>query len=198
MTNFTSGIYCIYNLVNNKYYIGKSCEIEKRWKSHKSSLKSNKHINIKLQKDWNIYNENNFEFKILKKCSSAMLDRYENFYMRKYDSLNNGYNISTTFDYSKLSIKREEQLINKLINILSKIPDHEYYLSAFSKKLNIPDHQTNILFKDLQYENIEIRYNLKIFINSTMNFNCTNKIIEKITYSNWQDEMSEAFKDSYI
>jgi len=194
----TCGIYCIHNLSNNKHYIGKSGQIEKRWKSHQSSLKSNKHINKDIQNDWNNGNSEDFEFKLLKKCEWALLNRYENFYMLKYDSLKNGYNIAKTFDYSKLSIKKERRLLDKLICILQKIDDHEYYLGAFSEALHIPNFQTNILFIDLQHEDIGVKYNLQVFFNLDASIGDKNKIIGKRKYDDWNKEVEETLKDFYL
>lgn len=60
--NFYQGIYAIKNVVNNKFYIGKSENIKVRWLSHKSLLRNNKHHCLKLQDDWNKYGETAFEF----------------------------------------------------------------------------------------------------------------------------------------
>ena len=40
----TCGIYKITNLVNEKVYIGQAQDIEKRWREHKCSSKSNNQI----------------------------------------------------------------------------------------------------------------------------------------------------------
>jgi len=70
-----SGIYIILNKVNNKYYVGSAHDIiGERWPDHKCKLRKNKHINKKLQLDWNIYGENNFEFHIIE-----LVDRINNF-----------------------------------------------------------------------------------------------------------------------
>ena len=60
-----TGIYTIINLINNKFYIGSSTEIEKRINTHFSNLNKNKHPNIKLQNSYNKYGKNNFTYKIL-------------------------------------------------------------------------------------------------------------------------------------
>ena len=58
------GIYKII-CVNNKFYIGSSTNIDRRLKEHTSLLKRNKHLNKRLQKDWNKYGEKNFRFEII-------------------------------------------------------------------------------------------------------------------------------------
>jgi len=63
--NNIMGIYQITNMVNNKFYIGSSIDIPKRWKQHTSDLKKNKHTNKHLQFAWNKYTEKNFNFQIL-------------------------------------------------------------------------------------------------------------------------------------
>lgn len=87
------GIYCITNLVNGKVYIGQSVNIEKRWVHHKTTLRHNMHINKHLQSAWNKYGEQNFEFIILHECIYEDLDRYEIYYIEKYNSIENGYNL---------------------------------------------------------------------------------------------------------
>ena len=59
-------IYSITNLVNGKKYIGQSINYKNRIKTHKNYLNTNKHHNNHLQRAWNKYGEDNFEFKVLK------------------------------------------------------------------------------------------------------------------------------------
>ena len=69
----TSGIYRIYCKSEDKSYIGKSINIEERWKNHLNGLKKGKHHNKKLQKDFNKYGKDDFEFSVLKEVN----DYYE-------------------------------------------------------------------------------------------------------------------------
>jgi len=59
------GIYVIRNLINDKIYIGSSVNIKKRFCQHRNSLKKNKHHNKYLQRSWNKYGEENFEFVVI-------------------------------------------------------------------------------------------------------------------------------------
>lgn len=58
-------VYFIVNLENSKIYVGRSQEIEKRFRAHKNMLRKSEHNNMLLQEDWNIYGENSFEFRII-------------------------------------------------------------------------------------------------------------------------------------
>lgn len=58
-------IYCILCKPNNKKYIGKDSRYPKRINDHKIRLRGRYHINKYLQRSWNNYGENNFEFQIL-------------------------------------------------------------------------------------------------------------------------------------
>ena len=95
MANKTCGIYCIENLINHKKYIGQSVDIETRWRSHKSELRRNIHINDYLQKAWNKYGEDNFKFYILEECVADIMDDRERYYIVLHDTINRdyGYNL---------------------------------------------------------------------------------------------------------
>lgn len=100
------GIYYIKNIKNEKIYIGESEDILRRWKEHKEDLNNNKHHSYKLQNDWNEYGADNFEFRIvsvLDKSISTYIDKYilliyEDYYIKQYDSVENGYNIEHTLE----------------------------------------------------------------------------------------------------
>lgn len=90
-----SGIYKITNTINGKVYIGQSININKRFKTHLSDLKYNRHHNIYLQKSFNKYGPEAFEFKVIKFCPIEKLDDLEKKYIFEYNSINEvfGYNL---------------------------------------------------------------------------------------------------------
>lgn len=63
------GVYIINNKINNHNYIGSSVNIKKRFSRHKTELRNNKHPNKYLQRAWNKYGEDNFEFSIVEHYS---------------------------------------------------------------------------------------------------------------------------------
>ena len=105
------GIYKIVNLKNKKIYIGSSKNIERRWSEHKSDLKNNHHHSIRLQRDWNEYGENCFEFIILEliKDEKELISK-EQLYLDKYKSYieGTGYNISAFAESNKGHVLSEE------------------------------------------------------------------------------------------
>lgn len=62
-----SGIYLIKNIINNKVYVGQAVNILKRIRKHIDSLTNNKHINKHLQRSFNKYGIENFEYSVV--CS---------------------------------------------------------------------------------------------------------------------------------
>lgn len=91
------GVYMIKCLINGKVYIGKSNDVKRRWREHKSKLKRNNHENEKLQCDWNLYGEDNFEFKLIKNYNDEEIGiELEKKYINEYKSydLNFGYNMT--------------------------------------------------------------------------------------------------------
>ncbi len=84
------GIYCILNKVNNKKYYGSSKDILNRFKRHKRDLMNGVHHNIHLQRSWDKYGEESFEFNIILGCSEDELLLIEQEYL---DDNNDGFNI---------------------------------------------------------------------------------------------------------
>lgn len=63
--NQLSGIYRILNKINGNCYIGSSLNVEKRYKHHLSTLRHNSSRCSILQKAFNKYGEDNFEFQVI-------------------------------------------------------------------------------------------------------------------------------------
>lgn len=89
------GIYKIENLLNGKVYVGQSADIEKRWSTHKAELRNNYHHNAHLQNAWNQYGEANFAFSIIEECGVDQLNQCEIYWISKYHSYEDGYNLTT-------------------------------------------------------------------------------------------------------
>jgi group I intron endonuclease len=88
----SSGIYKIVNQVDGKFYIGSAISFRKRWNAHRSGLKRNIiYANPHLQRAWNKYGEENFEFEVIEEVldKSKLIEREQHY----LDTLKPGYNI---------------------------------------------------------------------------------------------------------
>ena len=68
-----SGIYKIVNVTNQHYYVGSSKEISIRWKRHKKLLINDCHTNDYLQRAWNRYGPDNFDFIVVEEVAPELL-----------------------------------------------------------------------------------------------------------------------------
>lgn len=93
----TIGIYIIRNKINNKVYIGKSKNIERRWKQYSYGYRNqnSNYLNQHLLNSMNEYGFDNFEFIIQEECEFNLLSERELFWMVHYNSfdMNHGYNL---------------------------------------------------------------------------------------------------------
>lgn len=85
------GIYKITNNITGKEYVGQSNNILRRIREHKKSYGSkNCYVDRSIQK----YGWENFSYTILHKCDLKDLDYYERYFIKKYDTYKNGYNLT--------------------------------------------------------------------------------------------------------
>ena len=108
MTEAIIGIYMIVNKINKKRYVGSSIDIYNRWSEHIRLLSSNKHHSKALQRAWNKYGEDNFEFMIIEECSRDYILYREELFMGFYDSYHEGYNCCKSASSRLGSIQSEE------------------------------------------------------------------------------------------
>ena len=104
-------VYKCTNLVNGFSYIGVTTKsIEYRKRTHeKASKYSNKKFYNALKK----YGFDNFEWSILHECISIdELNSLEKYYIEKYDTFNNGYNLTTGGELKKIISEESKQLMS--------------------------------------------------------------------------------------
>jgi group I intron endonuclease len=96
-----SGIYKIINKIDGKYYVGRSSNIKKRWRSHRNLLRQNKHSNCHLQRAWNRDGESSFDFILVEEVipDKNILIDVETRYINKFvndrkNGIDDCYNLS--------------------------------------------------------------------------------------------------------
>ena len=139
-----AGIYIIENNINKKIYIGQTNSFSNRWFSHIKDLIKNKHNNIKLQYDFNIYGINAFNFKIIKEFKSTKEEREdleERLICLAYENKVGLYNI----------IKDIAILKNKIIKILTN-NNMNYIYKHKIIKFGVFDF---LVYKDKNYKHID-------------------------------------------
>lgn len=88
--NLPKSYTCIYKITSptNRVYVGQSINIKNRYRVH---LKSK--ADTKLYRSFQKYGHESHKFEILKECEKCDLERLENYYIKKYDSIKSGLNI---------------------------------------------------------------------------------------------------------
>lgn len=109
---FNSGIYKIENVINNHCYIGSAINFNKRFGVHRCQLNKNMHHSVVLQRAWNKYGKEGFNFEVIEEVlDKSKLIEKEQYYL---DKLSPKYNICLKAG-SPLGIKLSEEHIQKLI-----------------------------------------------------------------------------------
>jgi group I intron endonuclease len=114
-----SGIYKITCTINNKFYIGSSSDIKKRFGRHKYALRNNIHENKHMQNAWNKYGGETFIFEIIEITNNDNLIEAEQMWMDKTECFNHeiGFNVSEiaqrgTFGKFSENVREKIQLAN--------------------------------------------------------------------------------------
>ena len=86
-------IYKITNKVNGKSYIGQTVQsVKERFYQHCATKCSQAILNMVIHKAITKYGKSNFTIEVIEEVESANLNDRERYWIRYYDSYNNGYN----------------------------------------------------------------------------------------------------------
>lgn len=113
-------IYQIQCLQNGKSYIGQTVDYKRRKNTHIRKLNQNIHDNIKLQNAWNKYGEQEFHFRVWEFNINSLeeLDKLECEYIKKFNSIEDGFNIAEGGGKPPLHQKAKEKDIITFLCIL--------------------------------------------------------------------------------
>lgn len=146
-----SGIYSIFCTGNEKTYIGSSVNIDKRFRAHKSKLRTNKHANPHLQSAYNKYGEKKFEYSVVEYCEKEKLIEREQYYL---DNVSPEFNIRKIAE-SNLGVPLSESAKKKLSEFWTgkkkppRSEEHRMNMSRVKKGVfigrKIPQHQIDFL-----------------------------------------------------
>ena len=134
----TSGIYKLYNIITNKIYVGYSINIHYRVNNqHLYELRTKKHKNKQLQKDFDDFGKESFDFFVLQDVEEIEnLVIVEMEWMKKLNVFNEniGYNIATNNSIRK-GWKHTEEAKIKIGTASKKQKGKKKNLSEKSRKL---------------------------------------------------------------
>lgn len=166
------GIYKITNKLNGKSYIGQSIDIKRRWAQHKANIGSFKNP---LYLDFEKYGLENFDFEVIENCEKDELDSKEIFYISKFDSFNNGYNLTTGGQFYKTNDFHSEKIMEFFSKKLSsKQWQIYYYLLLLGYKRKDDDNSAYLSKRELNVS--KISKDLKI---SRSTFYAAIKVLEE-------------------
>jgi len=141
-----TGIYCYYNTVNGKRYIGQAQDLDRRKKDHYvrafNDFPSNSEYNSVIHQAFRKYGYDKFEYFVLEECSVSELNDREVYWIKYYDSYCNGYNCN--------SGGSEKHFIKLDPNILENI-------------------KNDLIFTELTFEEIRKKYNVSVGFVSDFN-----------------------------
>lgn len=110
------GIYRIVNKSTGKCYVGRSHNIFTRCYGHFGLLLSKKHHSKKLQEDFDQFGMTDFVLEPLEKCTIGTIKEREEFWIKKFDAVESGYNTSYNFkepNVVNFDLQEKESFIKK-------------------------------------------------------------------------------------
>lgn len=109
-----TGIYRIRNTLNGCVYIGSTNDFAKRKKQHFAELQSGRHVNKRLQTEYNQYGSDKFVFDIIEYTLASTRLKREQYWINHYKQHGKIYNTGT-------ANTREDTFNNRMRKILKAL-----------------------------------------------------------------------------
>lgn len=158
-------IYKVICIPTQKIYIGKTqITIEDRWKAHCNTAFCPSHgdYNFPFHRAIRKYGKENFKVEKVEQCNNAIINEREIYWIKYYDSYNNGYNATLGGD---------GQLKYNYDDIVNYYLKHNFSLIETCKHFGIYDQvvysalkSKNIDYKNLINSKKKTKYNKKILL----------------------------------
>ena len=145
-------IYIIRNTLNKKVYIGQTIQtVESRFKQH-IMLANRGRATAKIYIAMRKLGVENFYVEQLVECEDSELNKYEQYYVEQYDSLNNGYN--SVYPCSSTGKRPVHDYEDKVADMYTS----GYSFAKIAKECNISTHHVNdiVLAHELKREYINM------------------------------------------
>lgn len=177
-----SGIYKITNIINNKFYIGKSVNINNRWRQHKLAKDSSPLHQAMLK-----YGKDNFIIEIIEVCQPEELNEKEIYWIKQYNAYfdDKSYNATLGGDGASHPVKLSHADLLEIIGLLKNtnltIKDIAEKYSVSTKTISDINNGNSRILLDLQYPIRENKYDGQHSIKKEKNkiqYTKTNKEIQ--------------------
>lgn len=147
--NKNIGIYKFQNKINGIVYIGQSIHLDTRYNEHRRNCLNKKHINYycDFYKALREFGFDNFNYEIIEYCDENRLNEREVYWIAKYDSYHNGYNMTPGGDFNPSKVP---EIVKKRTEKLLNVPEiNKKLASRGGAKISIEDViQIRTLYKD--------------------------------------------------
>jgi group I intron endonuclease len=158
------GIYCFTNRINNKKYIGQSVNLEERYKSHLRNYNNpnNTSYSGKFYRALRKYGVENFDYEILYSenfLSTETLNELEIYYIKLFDSFNNGYNMNKGGNYTSGHKILWEEDIPKIYELLK---NENLTLAEIGKQFDVSEGTIRLINKGKIWISPDIIYPIRI------------------------------------
>ncbi len=184
----------IYKLVfgGQLYYVGKSTNIEQRFKKHLTNLENNL-SNSKLQKAYELYGKPFLE--IIELCEISVLNSKEIYYISLLDTVNSGLNISPGGEYFTSGIanpnsKYSEEFLEEIFFYVirnanvSILEISRIYAINYSTLFDLVNCKSHLWLKEKYPQEYRILEKLKCTRKSLNGKNCKSAADRGIQYPN--------------
>ncbi len=176
------GVYKIQNTQNNKIYVGSTNKtFLKRMRQHNTKLRQGRHHSIHMQRAYELYGEDSFEFSIVEVLSENFLER-ESHWIQFYNSCNPEFGYNTNPDCTKSPMLQKE--------VSEKVSKS---LSSFYKEWRESD--LDSYYKRWEYKRESIPWNKdkKMTSSQTEKMHSRKTITDKVIEA--RSKMSKSFRE---